>query len=266
MSITRLDISLARYEIGLSGAIPNRSDWSEPAMDRGILEFIALFTGIVLKYGGRIVHGCHPTFTPVILRQARLQANQRERRPVTLVMSELWAENLRQEDIDSMTDIAEFVVTKKVGYKEDLETRNRSLTAMRNVLIGVQNVTVAVGGLIHSGDGITPGVAEEVAMAQERGLPRFLVGGLGGLTQKLTESIKPSNLGNSLSDEVNLTLFHTDNVASCVNVLFEHLAKSKALAKYSPLPVRWDRDRQAMVDQRNGRVDERISRYILHSY
>ena len=25
------------------GAVPNRRDWSEPAMDRGILEFIALF-------------------------------------------------------------------------------------------------------------------------------------------------------------------------------------------------------------------------------
>src|SRR5271170_3769649 len=73
MSITRLEVSLEQYEIGISGAIPNRADWSEPAMDRGILEFVSLFTGIVLKYGGRIVHGCHPTFTPVILRQARLQ-------------------------------------------------------------------------------------------------------------------------------------------------------------------------------------------------
>src|SRR5882762_8805183 len=91
MTIARLDISLEQYEIGLSGAIPNRSEWSEPAMDRGILEFVALFSGIVLKYGGRIVHGCHPTFTPVILRQARLQAPNRLRKPVTLIMSELWA-------------------------------------------------------------------------------------------------------------------------------------------------------------------------------
>src|ERR1019366_6037985 len=117
MSVTRLNISLERYEIGLSGAIPNRADWSEPAMDRGILEFVALFTGIVLKYGGRIIHGCHPTFMPVILRQARLQAAGRQRRPVTLVMSELWAQNLTQEDVDSMTDIAEVLVTKKVGDK-----------------------------------------------------------------------------------------------------------------------------------------------------
>jgi hypothetical protein len=96
-------VSLEQYEIGISGAIPKRADWSEAAMDRGILEFVSLFSGIVLKYGGRIVHGCHPTFTPVILHQARLQAAGRQRRPVTLVMSDLWARDLSQEDINSMT-------------------------------------------------------------------------------------------------------------------------------------------------------------------
>lgn len=268
MSVTRLNISLERYEIGLSGAIPNRSDWSEPAMDRGILEFVALFTGIVLKYGGRIIHGCHPTFTPVILRQARLQAARRQRRPVTLVMSELWAESLTREDVDSMTDIAEFLVTKKVGHKgqEDPETRNRSLTAMRSVLISAQNVTVAVGGMMHSGDGIVPGVAEEVAMAQEKGLPRFLIGGLGGLTHKLTESIAPSKLDNALSDEVNLSLFRTDNVAACVNVLFEHLASSESLAKAAQQPVRWNPERRVIVDQRDGTVDDTTSAHILRAY
>ena len=88
MSGTRLNVSLSQYEIGISGAVPGRESWSEPAMDRAILEFVALFCGIVFKYGGRIVHGSHPTFTPVILRQARLHAGKRTRKPVTLIMSE----------------------------------------------------------------------------------------------------------------------------------------------------------------------------------
>ncbi len=75
MSATRIDVSLAKYQIGITGAIPSRGDWSEPAMDFAILEFVALFSGIVFKYGGRIVHGCHPAFTPVIVRQARLHSN-----------------------------------------------------------------------------------------------------------------------------------------------------------------------------------------------
>jgi hypothetical protein len=266
MSITRLNVSLEQYEIGLSGAIPDRADWSEPAMDRGILEFVALFSGIVLKYGGRIVHGCHPTFTPVILRQARLQGAGRRRLPVTLVMSDLWARELSQDDIASMTDIAEFVITKTVGDKgpEDAETRNRSLSAMRRVLVNSQNVTVAVGGLIHRGDGIVPGVAEEVAFAREKGIPQFLIGGLGGLTRQLAETVDPSQLNNSLSDEANMTLFRTDDVAACVNVLFEQLAGSRRLEESAVQPVKWNPTLKAILDHRDGTIDSSTD-YILRA-
>ena len=53
MSGTRLSISLEGFDIGLSGAVPGRDSWSEPAMDRAILEFVSLFSGITFKYGGR---------------------------------------------------------------------------------------------------------------------------------------------------------------------------------------------------------------------
>src|SRR5260370_36650894 len=115
MSSTRLNVSLSDFDICLSGAVPGRESWSEPAMDRAILEFVALFSGIVFKYGGRIVHGSHPTFTPIILRQARLQAGNRSRKPITLVMSDLWARDLASDDIESLTDVVELVITKKVG-------------------------------------------------------------------------------------------------------------------------------------------------------
>src|SRR3954453_9082379 len=105
MNLTRLDVSLEHYEVGLSGAVPDRKDWSEPAMDRGILEFVALFSGLILKYGGRIVHGSHPTFTPIILRQARQHASARLRRPVTLVVSDLWARAFGENDIKAVEDI-----------------------------------------------------------------------------------------------------------------------------------------------------------------
>jgi hypothetical protein len=267
MSITRLDISLEQYEVGISGAIPNSADWSEPAMDRGILEFVALFSGIVFKYGGRIIHGSHPTFTPIILRQARLQAAGRRRKPVTLVMSELWAQYLSSEDIESMTDIAEFVVTHKIGDKgpEDIETRNRSLSAMRRVLIDAQNMTVAVGGLLHSGDGIVPGVAEEIALAGHKGIPRFLIGGLGGFAKKLAGELEPAKLNNALSEEANLTLFGTNDVAACVSVLFEHIASSEQLARTAVQPVKWNPTLKAIIDHRDGSVDAEATGYILRA-
>ena len=265
MSVTKLDVSLDQYEIGLSGAIPDRKDWSEPAMDRGILEFVALFSGIVFKYGGRIVHGSHPTFMPVILRQARLHGGKRLRKPVTLIMSEIWAHDLRPEDIDSMTDIAEFVVTKKIGDggPADVNTRNRSLSAMRRVLIDAQNVMVAVGGKMHSKDGIVPGVAEEMTLAEEKAIPRFLVGGLGGFARKLARELTPSTLNNSLPQQDNVTLFGTDDVSACVSVLFEHLARSKPLAESALQPIKWNPGLGAILDHRDGTIDSEVTQYIL---
>jgi SLOG cluster2 len=267
MTLTKLDFRLEEYDIGLSGAIPDRSDWSEPAMDRGILEFVALFSGIVFKYGGRIVHGCHPTFTPVILRQARLQAATRTRKPVTLIMSDLWARDLSREDIDSMTDIAEFVVTKKEGDggPEDAETRNRSLTAMRGVLIDSQNVMVAVGGKMHSGDGRIPGVAEEMKLAEQKKIPRFLLAGLGGFARELAKDLTPSSLHNSLSDSENISLFSTNDVSACVNLLFEHLARSKELAESAFQPIRWNPGLKVIIDHRDGSIWPETSKYILRA-
>jgi hypothetical protein len=268
MSLTKLEISLEEYEIGLSGAVPDRKDWSEPAMDRGILEFVALFSGIVFKYGGRIVHGSHPTFTPIILRQARLQAGKRSRKPVTLVMSDLWARDMRAEDIESLTDVAEFVITKQVGLGDwrNAATRNRSLTAMRRVLIDSQNVMVAVGGKMHSRDGIVPGVHEEMKLAKEKGIPRFLIAGLGGYARKLAKKLTPSSLRNSLSQRANVALFSTDDVAACVNLLFEHLARSKPLAKSALQPIKWNPGLQAIVDHRDGTVQRGATRFILRAF
>lgn len=265
MSVTRLDISLEQYEIGLSGAIPDRDDWSEPAMDRGILEFVSLFSGIVFKYGGRIVHGCHPTFTPIILRQGRLQAGKRFRKPITLVMSNLWAKDLSSEDIESMTDIAEFVVTRTDGQggPEDAETRNRSLSAMRQVLVNAQNVMVAVGGKMHSGDGKTPGVAEEMRLAEERGIPRFLIAGLGGFAQELARDLTPNSLHNALTQSQNVTLFSSDDVSACVNLLFEHLGRSEALAESALQPIKWNPGVRAIIDHRDGSVHAESTQYIL---
>jgi len=234
MSGTRLNASLDGFDIGLSGAVPGRESWSEPAMDRAILEFVALFSGMAFKYGGRIVHGSHPTFTPVILRQARLHASEgRSRKPVTLIMSELWAKDLPKDFIEGVGDVAEFVVTKRIGEggPENVETRNRSLTEMRQLLIETQNVMVAVGGKMHERDGIVPGVREEMDMAAKKGIPRFLIAGMGGYAAQYARELTPSLLRNGLSDEKNALLFGTSDVSACVNVVFEQLAKLKGGAQ-----------------------------------
>lgn len=235
----KIDVSLEGLEVCLSGAIPEREKWTERAMDRGILEFVALFSGLIFKYGGRIVHGSHPSFTPIILRQARLHSTREDKPPVTLVMSDLWFVDYPPDEIQSMTDVAELVVTKKIGSgtDADAQTRNDSLTVMRTVLIAAQNIMVAVGGKMHEKDGANPGVAEEMALAEKHKIPRYLIGGLGGYSQHLAAQLTPKSLNNELSAEENVELFGTDDVSSCVNIVFENLCQqywSKKLVKLPP--------------------------------
>lgn len=235
----RIDVSLQGLEVGLSGAIPEREKWTERAMDRGILEFVSLFSSLIFKYGGRIIHGSHPSFTPIILRQARLHATRTDRPPVTLVMSALWQVDYSADEIEAMTDVAELIVTNKIGdgTSADAQTRNDSLTAMRMVLIAAQNMMVAVGGKMHEKDGANPGVAEEMALAEKHRIPRYLIGGLGGYSQSLAKELTPTSLGNDLSMEDNVLLFSTNDVSSCVNIVFENLCQSYWTNRLSQLPA-----------------------------
>jgi hypothetical protein len=268
MNGSRLDISLEQFEVGLSGAVPDRNAWSEPAMDRAILEFVALFTAIVLKYGGRIVHGSHPTFTPVILRQARLHGGKRFRKPVTLVMSDLWSRDLNSNERAWITDVAELVTTARVGHggPGDVDTRNRSLSAMRRVLIDSQNVMVAVGGKMHARDGITPGILEEMELAAQKRIPRFLLAGMGGFSAQYADSLIPSSLNNSLSEEENIALFSTTDVSACVNIIFERLATSEELVRSSMQPIKWNPYLNAIVDHRDGSLDVEASGYLAAAH
>jgi len=265
MKATRLDISLEGYEVGLSGAVPEPNAWSEPAMDRAILEFVALFSGTIFKYGGRIIHGSHPTFTPVILRQARLHAKDRPRKPVTLVMSELWAERLDDEAKAWLTDIAEFVSTKRVGEggPEVTDTRNRSLSAMRQVLVRSQNVMVAVGGKMPRGEEIMPGLQEEIDLAEKKGIPRFLIAGMGGFSAKYARDVLPASLKNGLSAEDNAQLLSTTDVSACVSIVFGQLATSEQVAQSALQPVKWNPDLHAIIDHRDGTIDIEASQYVF---
>jgi hypothetical protein len=234
MIITRLKVSLERFRIGLSGAVPDRSEWTEPAEDQAILEFVALLSGLVFKYGGELVHGSHPTFTPVILRQAELHAISREGRfPITLFMSQLWAKDLTSLEKERLERETNFIVIPKVGEggPENPDTRNRSLTLMRRQLVQDMNVMVAVGGIRHTQDNLIPGVVEELSLAQRREMACFLVGGFGGMASTLAQihASGQLRLRNDLAENINEALLTTKDISASVGIIFDQLVSSTAI-------------------------------------
>ena len=219
---------LSEFSIGLSGAVPERSSWTEPSLDRAILEFIAFFSSLVLKHGGQLVHGAHPTFTPVILSQAKIHA-KRGKQSVTILISELWAELQENQDLyKHYSDVCEIYVVKRVGQGDytNFETRNRSLSLMRRHLIQKMNTIVAVGGLFHETDNIKPGVLEEIELATIRQVACFLVGGMGGMAGRLAATPAELELRNYLPPDTNRALLTTKDVAACAGILLSHFDRA----------------------------------------
>jgi hypothetical protein len=229
---------LAAWRVGLSGAIPERESWGGRALDREIQRLVAALAERVLRDGGHLVHGTHPSFTPVLCGQARAfygsGAGSGAGHLLTLVRSALWPDDNLRRDVAAFRaeGSVELIETAPVAADpahppspDDDQTRNLSLTAMRGRLLEEMNALVLVGGKRQSGTGRRPGLVEELELARDRGLPCFLLGGFGGIAADLaTDPTALPPLGNGLSEEDNTYLLATDNYAGAVSLIGAALA------------------------------------------
>lgn len=101
------------------------------------------------------------------------------------------------------------------------------LTAMRRVMREATDARVVLGGRVTGYKGVMPGIAEEALLSLRKSQPLFLLGGFGGCTRDIAETLGlidrwagsrsawpgrerfekfSSNLNNGLSEEENATL------------------------------------------------------------
>jgi hypothetical protein len=217
---------LKGLRVGISGAVPEREFWKLPDTDRAILLFVAQLSGLVFKLGGRVVHGSHPSFTPVIARQAeRFAMSTQHDTSLTLLTSRLWP--IDQDFLVRSSRVADIILTPKIGRGDcsDAKTRNDSLTALRLTLAHEVNVLVAVGGKLHRGAANNPGVLEELSIARWRGAPCFVVASLGGFAGELDPTIVGQfSSGNELDEVQSQDLIRRDtDIEATVGLLIAHL-------------------------------------------
>ena len=62
-----------------------------------------------------------------------------------------------------------------------------------------------------------------------------------------------------------MTFFSTDDISASVNLLFEHLARSKSLAKSALQPIKWNPSLQKIVDHRDGTIQRMYTECILRA-
>src|ERR687896_99147 len=81
---------LGGIRVGIAGAVPEPEHWGNVRdLDRVILNFVAQLSALVMKYGGKVVHGSQPAFTPVLVEQARKYP---KKQALTLIASKLWGD------------------------------------------------------------------------------------------------------------------------------------------------------------------------------
>jgi len=208
--------------IWLSGSVPEPHMCTEQERS-AILEFVNRFSMQIYQSGGHILHGSHPSFTPILLEQAEnYQKKGGKKDCLTLCISRFFSKE---------NDIMIEELRRKCSIYETPEApgndRDASLIILRKWIAARSDAIVAVGGKWWIDISGRAGVPVELECAIERGIPCFLLGGLGGATKDYLSKHHELllKLKNGLTENENKALSCEKNVSELVNKVSEQLCR-----------------------------------------
>lgn len=218
-----------------------------------------LALGARLIYGGDLrQHGFSDLLFELVARHRR-DANEGDRRSgVTNYLA--WPVHILQAMVDLETQISEvqdsaelvclridgngLPIEERRGLQPQVPTEQDwadGLTSMRFTMMTNSDARILVGGRVEGYKGTMPGIAEEALLSLRAGMPTFLVGGFGGCTRDIAETlglIQPrptsnhgwahrsefaafttADLNNGLTDEENATLACTPHIDQAITLV-----------------------------------------------
>lgn len=199
--------------IWLSGSVPEEQNSTETQRST-ILNFVRQFSRLIFKHGGHIVHGSHPSFTPVLLEESKRHQKQGGRKDsLMLAVSRLWSKNPDAVPLDEWRRTAIVYETPEATGER---AHDESLEYLRKWLVARCDAVVVVGGKWWCTLAGRAGIPIELGLAIERGLPCFLLGGLGGAAQDFVIKNPDilSRLKNGLDLEANRILSTKEDVGN----------------------------------------------------
>ncbi|MDR2332579.1 MAG: hypothetical protein LBE61_03770 [Burkholderiaceae bacterium] len=218
-----------------------------------------LALGARLIYGGDLrQHGFSDLLFELVARHRRDADEGDSRSGVTNYLA--WPVHILQAIADLETQITEaqdsaeliclridgsgLPIEERRGLSPQIPTEQDwadGLTSMRITMMSNSDARIVVGGRVEGYKGAMPGIAEEVLLSLKARIPTFLVGGFGGCTRDIAETLgliqtRPtSNLGwahrsefsaftsadlnNGLTDKENATLACTPHVDQAITLI-----------------------------------------------
>jgi hypothetical protein len=202
--------------IWLAGAVPEDAT---PAQRDSILDFVRCFAEIVFQGGGHILHGAHPSLTPTLLAEAdKYKSRGGKRDCLTLAVSKYWSKDPTNVPVHRWREVC---VVHETPEAFGEHAREESLGILRRFIAERCDAFVAVAGLWRRG------VPIEVNLATDRGLPCFLLGGLGGAAREYLRD-NPHVLRllrNGFDERTNAEFATREEVSSLVGELCKQLSR-----------------------------------------
>ena len=169
-----MQIPLQGIRVHLAGSIPDNATEQQAKL---IALFVERFAQAILRDGGTLLHGSHPSFIgPLKARRGPFVSAEGSRDALILVRSQKFtisAEQLREIEAQRQYATVQ-IVPSAFG---DI---NRGLVPMREWMAEHCDVVVAIGGRHWDVNKNLAGVTDELDEALARGKPGFVLGGFGG--------------------------------------------------------------------------------------
>jgi uncharacterized protein len=165
---------LRGIRVHLSGSVP---DTAGAEQVKSINLFVEKFAQAVLRDGGTLIHGSHPTFIPSLKNAAkRFVAAGGPKDALILVRAQKFAvTNQQTAEIDEQRTYSTVQIVPA-----DVNDINRSLVPMREWMAEHCDVVVAIGGRHYEVNKDLAGVPAELDEALARGKPGFVLAGFAG--------------------------------------------------------------------------------------
>lgn len=238
--------------------------FSESHLRETVAEFAIylLASGANLAYGGDLRSG---GFT-ALLFELVMRYRRQEDTDARVIDYLAWPVHVRMKatDLDALAaelqGFAQLALIGQDGRWMSMEDRHTlpshephehewgpGLTAMRRTMRGETDARIVLGGRVEGYKGDMPGIAEEALLSLEVGQPLFLIGGFGGCTRDIAETVglvdtwagsRPSwpgrkqfkrytqnDLNNGLSTEENQVLACTPHLDQAVTLVMQGLRR-----------------------------------------